>query len=192
MLESQDNQPSYQAEGERESIWSIARRLRNWYAWIFSVEYLIFLGLTIWDEVHYQTGDNALQTVLAVRRGMTANILDIAASAYVVLEGVMLAQWLKERDQRKEREAIEKAERAVQEAERAERAAEQAVQTAQMAEQAAEQAAQQVVQQVAEQVAEERQRWLAWYERMQEAQRAGQPFTEPPPTSPGSPSQNGR
>ena len=156
MLESQDNQPSYQAEGERESIWSIARRLRNWYAWIFSVEYLIFLGLTIWDEVHYQTGDNALQTVLAVRRGMTANILDIAASAYVALEGVMLAQWLKERDQRKEREAIEKAERAV------------------------------------EQVAEERQRWLAWYERMQEAQRAGQPFTEPPPASPGSSNQNGR
>ena len=171
MLESQDNQPSYQAEGERESIWSIARRLRNWYAWIFSVEYLIFLGLTIWDEVHYQTGDNALQTVLAVRRGMTANILDIVASAYVILEGVMLAQWLKERDQRKEREAIEKAERAVQ-------AAEQIEQTA--------------AQQAAEQVAEERQRWLAWYERMQEAQRAGQPFTEPPPDSPGSPSQNGR
>ena len=184
MLESQDNQPSYQAEGERESIWSIARRLRNWYAWIFSVEYLIFLGLTIWDEVHYQTGDNALQTVLAVRRGMTANILDIAASAYVALEGVMLAQWLKERDQRKEREAIEKAERAVQMADKAVQEAEQAVQTAQMAEQAAEQAAQQV--------AEERQRWLAWYERMQEAQRAGQPFTEPPPASPGSPSQNGR
>ena len=171
MLESQDNQPNYQAEGERESIWSIARRLRNWYAWIFSVEYLIFLGLTIWDEVHYQTGDNALQTVLAVRRGMTANILDIAASAYVALEGVMLAQWLKERDQRKEREAIEKAERAVQMAEQIEQTA---------------------AQQAAEQVAEERQRWLAWYERMQEAQRAGQPFTEPPPTSPGAPSQNGR
>ncbi len=51
-------------------------------------------------------GDNALQTVLAVRRGMTANILDIVASAYVILEGVMLAQWLKERDQRKEREAV--------------------------------------------------------------------------------------
>ncbi len=186
MLESQDNQPSYQAEGERESIWSIARRLRNWYAWIFSVEYLIFLGLTIWDEVHYQTGDNALQTVLAVRRGMTANILDIAASAYVALEGVMLAQWLKERDQRKEREAIEKAERAVQMADKAvQQAAEQAAQQA-------EQTAAQAAQMVAEQVAEERQRWLAWYERMQEAQRAGRPFTEPPPASPGSPSQNGR
>ena len=87
MPESQGAQQDYRPDEERESIWSIARRLRNWYAWIFSVEYLIFLGLTIWDEVYYQTGDNALQTVLAVRRGMTANILDIVASAYVILEG---------------------------------------------------------------------------------------------------------
>ena len=28
---------------------------------------------------------------------------------------------------------------------------------------------------------EERQQWQAWYERQQAAQRAGQPFTEPPP-----------
>ena len=88
--------------------------MRNWYAWIFSIEYLLFLGLTIWDEVYYQTGDNALQTVLAVRRGMTANILGIVASAYVALEGVMLAQWLKDRDQRKEREAVKEAQKATE------------------------------------------------------------------------------
>ena len=64
--------------------------------------------------MYYQTGDNALQTVLAVRRGMTANILDIVASAYVILEGVMLAQWLKERDQRKEREAVKEAQKATE------------------------------------------------------------------------------
>ena len=28
---------------------------------------------------------------------------------------------------------------------------------------------------------EERRQWQAWYERQQAAQRAGQPFTEPPP-----------
>ena len=28
---------------------------------------------------------------------------------------------------------------------------------------------------------EERQQWQAWYEHQQAAQRAGQPFTEPPP-----------
>ena len=29
------------------------------------------------------------------------------------------------------------------------------------------------------------QAWQAWYERMQEAQREGRPFNEPPPSSPG-------
>ena len=93
----------------------------------------------------YRTGDNAVQNILAVQRGMTANILNIAASAYVILEGVMLAQWLKERDQRKQREALEQAR---------------------------------------EEAQEERKKWLAWYERWQDAQREGRPFDEPPPTAP--------
>lgn len=56
---------------ERESIWSVPRRLRAWYAGIFVTEYLLFLALTIWDEVVYQTGDNAVQTILAIQRGMS-------------------------------------------------------------------------------------------------------------------------
>ena len=36
------------------------------------------------------------------------------ASTYVMLEGVMLAHWLRERDQRKEREAVEWAEKVQQ------------------------------------------------------------------------------
>ena len=76
---------------------------------IFVFQYLVFLGLTIWDEVVYQTGNNTVQTILAVQRGMTANILNIAASAYAILEGVMLAHWLRERDKRKEQEAVEEA-----------------------------------------------------------------------------------
>ena len=54
----------------------------------------------------------------------------------------MLAQWLRERDQRKQREAIKEARE------------------------------------------EERQQWLAWYERLQDAQREGRPFDELPPTAP--------
>ena len=54
----------------------------------------------------------------------------------------MLAQWLRERDQRKQREAIKEARE------------------------------------------EERKDWLAWYERLQDAQREGRPFDEPPPTAP--------
>ena len=54
----------------------------------------------------------------------------------------MLAQWLRERDQRKQREAIKEA------------------------------------------LEEERKDWLAWYERLQDAQREGRPFDELPPTAP--------
>ena len=104
---------------ERESIWSVPRRLRAWYAGIFVTEYLLFLALTIWDEVVYQTGDNAVQTILAVQRGMSQNLLQIAGSAYVILEVYMLAEWLRERDQRKEREAVERAEAEARQAEAA-------------------------------------------------------------------------
>ena len=124
---------------ERQSIWSVPGHLGRWYGGIFAFQYLMFLGLTIWDEVVYQSSENAVQVVLAVQRGMTANILNMAASTYVALEGVMLAQWLRERDKRKEREAVERARQ------------------------------------------DERQEWQAWYERMQEAQREGRPFDEPPP-----------
>ena len=74
----------------------------------------------------------------------------------------MLASWLKERDQRKEREAVERAEA---EAERAEAEAERAEE--------AERARQ-----------SESAQWLAWYQRMQAAQQEGRPFDEPPPVTP--------
>ena len=127
MLEEQEDKETPSAPprrnkrppAERESIWSVPRRLRAWYAGIFVTEYLLFLALTIWDEVVYQTGDNAVQTILAVQRGMSQNLLQIAGSAYVILEVYMLAEWLRERDQRKEREAVERAEAEAQRAEAA-------------------------------------------------------------------------
>ena len=119
---------------ERQSIWSVPGHLGRWYGGIFAFQYLLFLGLTIWDEAVSRTSENTVQIILAVQRGMTANILNMAASTYVALEGVMLAQWLKERDKRKEEEATKKV-----------------------------------------------RQWEAWHERMQEAQREGRPFDEPPP-----------
>ena len=119
---------------ERQSIWSIPGHLGRWYGGIFAFQYLVLLGLTVWDELVYQSSQNAVQTILAVQRGMTANILNIVASTYLILDGVMLAQWLRERDKRKQEEA-----------------------------------------------AEEVRQWQAWYERMQAAQQAGQPFDDPPP-----------
>ena len=168
----QDNRP--EQPPARQAIWSIPGHLGRWYGGIFVFQYLVFLGLTIWDEVVYQTGNNTVQTILAVQRGMTANILNIAASAYVILEGVMLAHWLRERDKRKEQEAVEEAIKARQAANRAEEARAEAELAAGIAaELAVEQARQ-----------EERRQWQAWYERWQDAQREGRPFDEPPPAGP--------
>ena len=144
---------------ERESIWSVPRRLRAWYAGIFVTEYLLFLALTIWDEVVYQTGDNAVQTILAVQRGMSQNLLQIAGSAYVILEVYMLAEWLRERDQRREQAAVE----------RAEAEARQAAAEAQRAEAARQ---------------ELNHQWRAWYWRQRAAFQNGRPFDEPPPGGP--------
>ena len=93
---------------ERQSIWSVPGHLWHWYVGLFVVQYFIFLGLTIWNETGNRSGDGAVQVILNVQKGMTAGILNMAASTYIILEGVMLAQWLRERDRRKEEEAAEK------------------------------------------------------------------------------------
>ena len=148
---------------ERESIWSVPRRLRAWYAGIFVTEYLLFLALTIWDEVVYQTGDNAVQTILAAQRGMSQNLLQIAGSAYVILEVYMLAEWLRERDQRREQAAVERAEAEAQRAEQAEAALQKALREARQ---------------------EANHKWRAWYWRQRAAFQDGRPFDEPPPGGP--------
>lgn len=140
------------AAEERESIWSVPRRLRRWYAAIFVVQYLIFLGLTIYDVLVNQPAAGLVATILAVQRGMTANILNIAASAYATLEVYMLADWLREWDRNRLRKSRQQA--------RTER--QQRQQEAQQAK-AAEKASQ------------------AWYHRQQAAFQAGIPFDEPPP-----------
>ena len=92
------------ADEERESIWSVPRRLLRWYVGIFLVEYLIFLGLTLWDEAVSKAGAGVVATILAAHRGMSDNLLHIAGSAYVIVEVSMLADWLREITERKERE----------------------------------------------------------------------------------------
>ena len=93
---------------ERQSIWSVPGHLWRWYVIIFAVQYFAILGLTIWDEVTNSVGIGTVQITLNVQKGMTASILNMAASTYLVLEGIMLAQWLRERDERKRQEAIDR------------------------------------------------------------------------------------
>ena len=107
----QDNQ-SGQTRPSRESIWSIPRHLRRWYAGVFILQYFSFLGLTIWEKVQQQQlGADLAEMVLTANRGMGPHIPNIVASAYVIVEGIMLAEWLRERDQRKVEQAREERDR---------------------------------------------------------------------------------
>ena len=103
----QDNQ-SGQTRPSRESIWSIPRHLRRWYAGVFILQYFSFLGLTIWEKVQQQQlGEDLAEMVLTANRGMGPHIPNIVASAYVIVEGIMLAEWLREWDQRRVEKARE-------------------------------------------------------------------------------------
>ena len=85
--------------------------------------------------------------------------MQIAGSAYVILEVYMLAEWLRERDQRREQAAVERAEAEAQRAEQAEAALREARREA-------------------------NHQWRAWYWRQRAAIQDGRPFDEPPPGGP--------
>lgn len=92
---------------DRQSIWSVPGHLWPWYIVIFVVQYFSFLGMTVWHEVVNRGSSGGIEVTLEVQKGMTASILNMAASTYTILEGIMLAQWLRERDQKKEQKARE-------------------------------------------------------------------------------------
>ena len=94
---------------DRQSIWSVPGHLWRWYVVLFVLQYFAFLGLTIWNEVAGRGGSDAVQVVLNVQGGMTASILNIGVSTSIILEGVMLAQRLREREKRNQEERIEEA-----------------------------------------------------------------------------------
>ena len=172
------------AAEERESIWSVPRRLRRWYAAIFVVQYLIFLGLTIYDVVVNQPAAGLVATILAVQRGMTANILNIAASAYATLEVYMLADWLREWDRNRFRKSRQQARESRRQAQTERQQREQTAQRAETAEKERQQesaratAAEKALQEAR---AEANHQWQA---RQQAAFQAGIPFDEPPPFPP--------
>ena len=102
MQDNQSGQTPGQTRPSRESIWSIPRHLRRWYAGVFILQYFSFLGLTIWEKVQQQQlGADLAEMVLTANRGMGPHIPNIVASAYVIVEGIMLAEWLREWDQRR-------------------------------------------------------------------------------------------
>jgi hypothetical protein len=67
----------------RESIWSISPRWKTTYFFLFSMLCLLGTGLLSWYETAQRTGDNAVETVLAIISGM-AEVGVAAAVATVV------------------------------------------------------------------------------------------------------------
>jgi hypothetical protein len=122
---------------------------------------LVFLGLTIWNEIVNRCDAGTVQIILNVQKEMTASLLNMAASTYLILEGAMLAQWLKDRDRRKQREAFDTGKEVGLETGR-----EEGIETGR-----------------AQGIREERREWQAWYERLRSAQLQGRPFDEPPPVA---------
>ena len=108
-LTSRDNPSNSLNQGDRsrdrESIWSIPQHLRRWYVALFSGQFLLLLILVVLEQFMAIPWATA---ILNLYRGMGPIILPMVGSTYVALEGIMLAEWLRERDRRKVEEILEK------------------------------------------------------------------------------------
>ena len=70
----------------RESIWSISPRWKAAYFFLFSVQSVLGTGLLSWYETTQRTGDNAVETILAVISGMAEVGVAAAVTTIVVTE----------------------------------------------------------------------------------------------------------
>ena len=95
----------------RESIWSISPRWKTTYFYLFSIQSLLGTGLLSWYEVAQRTGDNAVETILAVISGMAeigvaaavATIVTTEVTQNVMVTGEYLRQKLVEPLKEKQR-----------------------------------------------------------------------------------------
>ncbi len=141
----------------RESIWSISPRWKTTYFFLFSIQSLLGTGLLSWYEVAQRTGDNAVETILAVISGMAEVGVAAAVTTIVateVTQNIMVTgEYLRQK-------LVEP----LKEKQRAEGRAEGRVEGR------------------VEGRAEEREAWEAWNRRRMAAQSEGRPFDESPPS----------
>ena len=141
-------------EPGRESIWSVARRLRPLFSVILIVQFLGFLGLNAYRVATGGNPGDALDIITGAYKETSSQSFSILLMAYTLTEVIMLASWLRERDQEREQKAKE--------------------QGLQEGRQEGRQEGQEV----------KDREWRAWYERYQVALREGREFSEPPPERP--------
>ena len=92
----------------RESIWSVARRLRPLFSIILIVQFLTFLGINAFKAATRENPGDALDIITKAYEDTSSQAFSILLMAYTLTEVIMLASWLRERDQQKEQEAEER------------------------------------------------------------------------------------
>ena len=71
---------------ERESIWSVPTSWRDLYLALFAFQVLICTGLVAWYEVSFRTGDNPLETFIAIGNGSSPFVILVAAETVFLVE----------------------------------------------------------------------------------------------------------
>ena len=92
-------------EPERESIWSVARRLRPLFSVILVVQFLTFLAINAFKVTTGENPGDALDIITGAYEKTSSQAFSILLTTYSLTEVIMLASWLRERDQ----ERVEKA-----------------------------------------------------------------------------------
>ena len=90
----------------RESIWSVPRNAQRLYHGLFSVQVFVCVGLFLWHEIAQNTKDGGWETFVAIGHGLAPFVLVIAAETLVIVEFVVvLADWLRERREKRVEQA---------------------------------------------------------------------------------------
>ncbi len=165
----------------RVSVTSVPERWRELYFVIFSAQTLALVGLAVWYEVFVVTEDSWPETIFAIGKNVGPGIGAIMAESIIVTEGLFMVLFGGIQRRREERRVEEAEARGM--AQGMARGMAQGVAQG-MARGMAQGVAQGMEQGVAQGAAEERQLWEAWNRRRLEAEISGQPFDEPPPSSP--------
>ena len=95
---------------QRTSIWSVREDWQRLYIFLFSLQFAAVVGFITWHEINFKTANSWPDSLIAVGETISGLTVAIAAESLVLTEIVMvLAQWYKERSERKAAEAAVRA-----------------------------------------------------------------------------------
>ena len=87
---------------QRTSIWSVREDWQRLYIFLFSLQFVAVVGFITWHEINSKTANSWPDSLIAVGETISGLTVAIAAESLFLTETVMvLAQWYKERVERK-------------------------------------------------------------------------------------------